>query len=430
MMDGEKREMAMKKTFVVLVLLTALVGTAFIGCSRKADSAKGVEITLMQNKPEIDDALKAYAVVWGEKTGNTAVIKSVGGGSSITLGQQLRADFAAGDMPDIYIIAGIEDYKEWEANILDLSGEKWIKETSVAFTVDGKVYGFPVAVEGWGMAYNEDVLKKGGIDPASLVNYACYKAAFEKLDSMKAELGIDSVVSMAASIDMGWVTAHHNFNSLLSNGLPYGDKSVVDQMLSGKIDDTRLREYADWVELLFMYADQAILTTGNYDAQVGAFATGKAAFLHQGNWTDPNMKAANATFNMAFAPHGSMKKATDGIFVAAPSFYVINSESENIDAAKQFLNDMVFTSEGQDFMVNKAGMIPAYANVKLNPAGLLSKSVQNWAAMGKVYSWNQYNFSTDFRDLTLSPIYNQFANGSIDKAKFMELFKAAVAGLK
>jgi raffinose/stachyose/melibiose transport system substrate-binding protein len=60
-----------------------------------------------------------------------------------------------------------------------------------------------------------------------------------------------------------------------------------------------------------------VLLTGNYDAQVGAFATGKAAFLHQGNWTDPNMKSANATFKMAFAPHGSMEKATDGIFVAA-----------------------------------------------------------------------------------------------------------------
>ena len=101
-----------------------------------------------------------------------------------------------------------------------------------------------------------------------------------------------------------------------------------------------------------------------------------------------------------------------------------------IEAAKQFLNDMVFTSEGQDLMVNQAGMIPAYANVKLNPAGQLSKSVQKWAGEGKVYSWNQYYFTGDFRDLTLAPIYNQFANGSIDKAKFIELMKDAFAGLK
>jgi len=418
----------MNKFLVVLVLLSVLAGAAF--AAGASDSAKGVEITVMQNKPEIDAMLKDYALVWGEKTGNTAVIKSVGGSSSITLGQQLKADYAAGDLPDIFIIAGVEDYKEWEGVILDQSGEAWTKETSVAFKMNGKTYGFPVAVEGWGMAYNADMLKKAGIDPSSLVNYAGFKTAFEKLDSMKAELGINSVVSMAAGPEMGWVTAHHNFNSLLSNGLAYGDLSVVNDLLAGKVDAKRLIEYADWVELLFMYADKAVLTTGGYDAQVGAFATGKAAFLHQGNWTDPNMASANATFEMAFAPHGSMHAATDGIFVAAPSFYVINKDSKNVEAAKAFLNDMVFTDEGQDFMVNKAGMIPAYANVKLNPAGQLSQSVQKWAAEGKVYSWSQYYFTGDFRDLTLAPIYNQFANGSIDKAEFISLMTAALEGLK
>jgi raffinose/stachyose/melibiose transport system substrate-binding protein len=296
--------------------------------------------------------------------------------------------------------------------------------------VDGKVVGFPVAIEGWGMAYNADMLKKAGIDPAGLTNLGAYRAAFEKLDSMKAELGINSVVSMAAGPEMGWVTAHHNFNSLLSNGLPYGDRSVVDDLLDGKVDEKRLQDYVDWVDLLFKYADKTVLTIGNYDAQVGAFATQKAAFLHQGNWTDPNMKAANATFDMAFAPHGSMSTDTDGIFVSAPAFYVINSKSDNIEAAKQFLNDMVYTEEGQDFIVNKAGMIPAFGNITMKPSGSLSISVQDWSAKGKVYSWMQYNFSTDFRDQTLAPIYNQFANGAIDKAKFYSLLKGALEGPK
>ena len=416
----------MKRFFTVLLVL-AIAMSVYAGGAGETGGAS--TITLMQNKPEIDAQLKAYADIWKQKTGNTAVIKSVGGSSSISLGQQLKADYAAGDMPDIFVIAGLEDYKEWEDIILDLSNEDWVAKTSVAFTFDGKVYGFPVAVEGWGMAYNADLLKKAGIDPATLVNYDAYKAAFAKLDGMKKELGIDSVVSMAAGPEMGWVTAHHNFNSLLSNGLPYGSKEVVDQLLAGQVDAKRLNEYADWVELLFKYADKAVLTTGNYDSQVGAFAAGKAVFLHQGNWTDPNIQAAGATFKMAFAPHGSMKANTDGIFVAAPSFYVINKESKNIEAAKKFLSDMVNTAEGNDYMVNKAGMIPAFSNVTLNPTGQLSKSVQEWSAKGKVYSWNQYYFTGDFRDLTLAPVYNQFANGQINKAKFVELLTAAFKGL-
>jgi raffinose/stachyose/melibiose transport system substrate-binding protein len=133
---------------------------------------------------------------------------------------------------------------------------------------------------------------------------------------------------------------------------------------------------------------------------------------------------------MAFAPHGSMAAKTDGIFVSPPSFYVINKNSKNIAAAKKFLNDLVFTEAGNKYIVQGAGMIPAFSNIKLSPTGQLSQSVQAWAAAGKVYSWNQYYFTGDFRDKTLAPIYNQFATGSITKAQFIDLLTKAFQGLK
>jgi raffinose/stachyose/melibiose transport system substrate-binding protein len=408
----------MKRLFTVLVVLMIAGALAAQG------------ITLEQNKPEIDSFLKAYAATWSTANNVSVTIKSVGGSSGTDLGTQLKADLAAGDMPDIFVISGIEDYNEWANLTLDLSGEKWVKDTNVAFKVGGVVYGFPVAVEGWGLAYNADILKKAGVNPAALVDYAGYKAAFAKIDAQKDKLGIKSVVSMAAGLDMGWVTGDHDFNALLSNGLPYGDKSVTKDLLAGKVDAKRLSQYADWVELMFKYADKAVLTTGNYDSQVGAFAAGQAAFLHQGNWVDPNMAQAKATFKMAFAPYGSMAAKTDGIFVAAPSYYVINKNSKNVAAAKKFLNDLVYTEAGNKYMVVDAGMIPAYKNVKLSPSGQLSSSVQAYAASGKIYSWNQYDFTNDFRSKTLAPIYNQFATGSITKAQFVDLMTKAFQGLK
>jgi raffinose/stachyose/melibiose transport system substrate-binding protein len=417
----------MRKAFLVSVVLLGLAGLLFAGGAQ--EGAAKAPLSLLQNKPEIDAQLKAYAAVWSQASGIPMSIKSAGGTSN-AMGPQLQADYAAGDMPDIFVIQGPEDYKQWQSAILDLSGQKWVSDTSVAFKQDGKVYGFPVAIEGWGLAYNGDLLQKAGIDPSTLVDYGAYKAAFEKLDSMKSQLGINAVVSMAASSEMSWVVTDHNFNSLLSNGLPYGDLSVVNALLAGKVDQTRLTQYADWVELLFKYADQSILTTGNYDAQVNAFATQKTVFLHQGNWVDPNMKAAGATFKMAFAPQGSLTTPTNGIFVAAPSFYVINSKSKNIAGAEKFLNDMVYTSAGQDFMVNKAGMIPAFKNVDLQPAGQFSRSVQAWAKAGKIYSWDQYFFSSDFRSQILGPIYNQLATGQIDEPKFIQLMTAAFQNRK
>ncbi|HUX21159.1 MAG TPA: ABC transporter substrate-binding protein [Spirochaetia bacterium] len=419
----------MRKILITLILIAAMAGMVFAGGSQEGTSSKSSPITLMQNKPEIDAALKAYGAEWSKTSGIPITIKSIGGTSN-GLGQQLQADFAAGDMPDIFVIQGPEDYKQWESIVLDLSNQKWVSETSVPFKQDGKVYGFPVSIEGWGLAYNADLLKKAGVDPKSLVDYPAYKAAFEKIDSMKAQLGIDAVVSMAASSGMSWVVTDHNFNALLSNGLPYGDMSVVNALLNGNVDQSRLQQYSNWVELLFKYADQTILTTGDYNAQVNAFATQKTVFLHQGNWVDPNMKQAGVTFPMAFAPQGSMNTPTDGIFVAAPSYYVVNSKSKNVAGAEQFLNDMVFTKAGQDFIVKKADMIPAFKNIDLQPSGQLSQSVQAWMKAGKIYSWNQYSFSGDFRSQTLGPIYNQLATGQINEAKFVDLMTTAFKNRK
>ena len=407
----------MKKLIILISML--LVAFSLTGCAPK----KTVEITFKQNKPEIDAQLQAFAAAYEEETGVKVNIVSCGG-SSCSLGDMLRSDYAADEMPEIFPIDGIEAYNEWATIIDDLSGEEWVKDTDVAFKVDGKVVGFPVSIEGWGMAYNADLLEEAGVDPATLTNYDAYMAAFAKIDGMKAELGIDSVVSMAAGPGMYWVTAHHNFNSLLSNGLPYGDRSVVDALLEGDIDDTRLNEYADWVNLLFTYADNTVLTTGNYDSQVGAFLNQKAVFLHQGNWVDGNLTAA--TFDMAFAPHGSSKTATDGIFVSAPAWYVVNKDSENAQAAKDFLEFMVYNEIGQKYMVEEAGMIPAFKNVTLEPTGKLSKSVMAWAKAGKIFSWQQYNFTGDFRDNTLGPIYNQLASKEATIEEFKALLKKAL----
>jgi raffinose/stachyose/melibiose transport system substrate-binding protein len=43
----------------------------------------------------------------------------------------------------------------------------WVEDTDFAYVGDdGKIVGFPVAVEGFGLGYNADILEKAGIDPA------------------------------------------------------------------------------------------------------------------------------------------------------------------------------------------------------------------------------------------------------------------------
>lgn len=415
----------MKKSFALVMVLMLIVST-LAGCTQPAKADQSVVI--YQNKVEIGEQLTAFAALYEKETGVKVTVKTSGGDSPYA--ENLKAEFQSDRQPDIFVIEGLGGYKTWESKLATYEGDEWINLTDLEFTVGGKVYGFPVAVEAWGMAYNVDLLNKAGVDPATLTSQEGYRAAFEKIDGMKEELGIKSVVAMAAGPDMRWVTGLHNFNGYLSAGLEYGDTTVLDKLNNGEADIPRLTEYADWVELLFQYADKSVLLTGNYDAQVGQFGTGEAVFVHQGNWIDPWLASNGITFPMAYAPHASVKGEFDGIFIGAPSFYVINKDSTNQEAAKAFLNYMATSEAGHNYMVKEAKMVPAFTNVTLKPEAPLSANVTEWLAKGTAYTWLQNDMPDGFGMGTIGPLYESFAKGDMTKAEFIDQLATKISEIK
>jgi raffinose/stachyose/melibiose transport system substrate-binding protein len=418
----------MKKSYALLLMSLVLTISLLAGCTTSSNE-EDMSVVIYQNKVEIGEQLTAFAKQYEEATGNKIIVKTTGGDTPYQ--DSLKAEFQSDREPDIFVIEGMGGYNTWGSKIIEFTDDEWIDLTDLEFTVDGKVYGFPVSVEAWGLAYNKDLLEKANIDPATLTNIDAYKDAFAKIDAMKDDLGIDSVVAMAAGPDMRWVTGLHNFNGYLSAGLPYGDRTVLDKLNNGEADMQRLTEYADWVELLFKYADKSVLLTGNYDSQVGQFATGKSVFIHQGNWIDPWLVQNGVDFPMGFAPHASVKGEHNAIFIGAPSFYVINKDSKNIEVAKDFLNYMATTEEGHNYMVNEAKMVPAFNNVTLKPTTPLSASVTEWMAVENgSYTWLQNDMPDGFGMGTLGPIYESYAKGDLDKEGFIEQIARAIEALK
>ncbi len=407
------------KKLIAIVLTLALMMTA---ASALAD------IVIVQNKVEITSQMEDFAKLYEQKTG--VPVKVITGGGSSDYNTVLKAEMQSGREPDIFVIEGPSSYELWKDKIADQTGAEWTQYTGAAYMVDGKAVGFPVAVEGYGMAYNKSILDKAGIDPATLTTYDAYAAAFEKLDSMKAELGLDMVVSMVAGTTTGmtWVTGLHNFNVYLTVGLERGDTTIIDKVLKGEVDEERFHQYCQYVALIFKYSDPDMLLNGTQDSQLAAFANGKAAFYHQGNWMDPSLAPLNPDFEIGYAPHAFLHEETDGILVDAPSWYVVN-ENGNKDEALAYLNFLATSEEGADYMVNKAAMVPAFTNVTLAPATPLSKSIMEWNAAGKTYSWQQYKLPDGFGMGTLGQYYELLASGAIDVDTFEAMMKEAIAGI-
>ena len=106
------------------------------------------------------------------------VASTLGGGADY--GGALKAKLTAGQMPTIFQFEGKGGYDLWKDYILDMTDADWAKDTDLAyFDPDGKTVGFPVAMEGFGLGYNADILEKAEIDPDTLTTFSAVIAAFE-----------------------------------------------------------------------------------------------------------------------------------------------------------------------------------------------------------------------------------------------------------
>lgn len=430
---------------IVSVLLSVLLIASLCGCATSQQatgsgstgdpaatgasqpSGDRTTIKLLNGKIEIDEQLRNYAALYEEQYGVRVEVESVAGADVTTY---LTSYLVSGEMPDIFYFGGESDYQILKEYMADLSDQSWAEETFAAFTGEnGEVVGFPYAVEGFGMVYNADILNQAGIDPAGLTTIDAYRAAFETLESKKEELDIDAPVSMASSIAAGcsWITGMHQTGIYLGQGLEADDDSLLQLMKEGKVDKERLNQYAEWEALICQYADPYVLQSGSYDEQIALWATGKTAFICQGNWIDPSVASYNIDFECGIASPAFSKEETEGIIVFPPSWWAIYKDTPNMEVCKDFLDNIAHTEEGQQCLVVDCGMVSPFDFCQLAPDAPLAKSLMNWVSTGKTYPWYA-NAMPSGMDASIAAIYELLANGTIDAQGFSDQVESLVAG--
>jgi len=396
-------------------------------------TAKSAEVSkdairIVNGKIEIDKQLKAVAKKYQEETGQEVSIESLGGGVDIQ--GQIKSYFAADNMPDIFVIGGDGDYANWENYVADLGDTAFAKDTDFAYKDDktGKVVGFPYAVEGYGITYNADILEKAGIDPKTLVNYDSFKAAFEKIDSMKDELGLSAVASVAAeSGQMYWSTGNHMFGYYISGGLKRDDNKYFDMLMEGKLDTDRMTEFADFVKLLFQYSDPQVLISGTYDDQLALWAKGKTAFITQGNWVDPSLPDYDVKFKCGIAPLAFTKADMPQVLADCPSWWCVYKDGKNVEGCKKFLDYLATTEEGQNALVKEAGMISPYKSSKIEPTTPLAVSLKTYVDSGNTSSWAWSNMPEGIAQNALGVVFESYAKGDIDTPQFVQVMQSTLA---
>lgn len=422
----------MNKKIVSLILSVGMiVSLTACGGTEKNDNSgtkksSGETIRLLNGKIEIDTALKKYAKEYEKKTGQKIEIESIGGDSEAST--VLKGYVASDNIPDIFIFE-IGSDMPFNEYMEDLSDCKFASQTDYAYKdKDGKVLGFPYSIEGYGVTYNADILNKAGVDPATLVNYKGWEEALDTIEVKKDELGLSAVCSVAAeSGGMWWSCATHLWGYYVSGGLKPGDTTNLDKIWKGELSNDRLLQFAKFTNMLFDHSDQNVLVSGSYDDQLALFAQGKAAFITQGNWIDPELPNYDVNFGLGIAPYAFTEEDMIGIESDAPSFWAINKKSKNVDACKEFLDEIALSEDGQNCLVKEGGLISPFKDTKVEVDLPLAKAVNSYVENGNTYPWIHFASPDGLSNNILAPAFELMAKDELDPQGFVDTLDKNVA---
>ena len=378
-------------------------------------------VRLLNGKPEINDQMQALAAKYLEETGNVLTVETIGGDTNAS--DELKKMYQADNMPDIFVIEA-NQAANWDGMLADLSGEEWTNKTGFEL-VDSTMgtIGFPYTVEATALGYNADILAKAGIDPSTLTSPDAWKAACETLDSKKDELGITAVFGWCADpTNLGWSSGTHVFGQYLDAGLKADDTTYIDLLNDGgKIDEARMKNFAEFIGMMNQYSDPALLVDGTYDNQVAGFKEGKYVFITQGNWCVTSPEDVN--FECGFAPY-AFEDGINTIIAGPPSYWVAYSDG-NVEGAKAFFNWCAGDS-AQNILVNDAGLVSPFDDCQYEAVNPFYKSMNSYITAGNYSGWHTMLKKDGLQNETCN-VFADYAKGKLDADGFVSTMAQVIS---
>ncbi len=387
MMEGYK----MKKSFS-LILATVLAMSTLAGCSSSGEksSKEGNSgnkqkqvVTMIQNKVEIQEQLEAAAKDFN-KSQNQVEVKILGSAGD-DLMKLLQSQFASNPekAPTIFTAGSGSEFEKFFNYMAPLDSSNASKKISKGQAddamKDGKLYGLPVAIEGFGLIYNKTIFKEAGVNAEDIKSVDDLVKACEKLEKVK---GVEHAIAFGKETYFKFM---HPFNWPFAVMKDY--KGTIEKVKSGELKLKDIPELKQYVQDLDKLKSHTNLAKDTYDDQVAGFAQGKFAIIHQGNWAQTIINDYKVDFEYGMMPMPF--NGNDSISVGNTNYFRINkyATKEQQEGAIKFL-DWLFTDKaGQEYVTEKFKLIPAYDGFSTDKLDPLSQEVSKYSQEGKTVPW-------------------------------------------
>ena len=350
----------------------------------------------MNTKAEIQVALEKMGAAFEEKSGvHVEVMPVTDGDSPYT---KMVSLYNSGNPPTLAILDTTDVIALAEEKAADLTEEPWTAEAEEYLTrINGKVYSFPLCIEGRGLIYNKKVIEGAlgeEFDPESVTTLDEFVELLDRL----VDAGIEKPVSLAKE---DWSLGAHHLQYIYEtyDGTSEGAAKIIEELKNG---DVKVESYDRVYELLDMFdvlkkynVAKGDPLGADYDEMAIALADGKTAFWFNGNWAWPNLEEAGAESEdeYGFLPYFMNNDPDDFVnskIQASPSKQVmmdsiVATEKEQA-AAKEFLNWIVYSEIGQQMLVKTCNVIPPFINNPYEPADPLSRDIYERVQAGEAFN--------------------------------------------
>lgn len=413
----------MKKKLLAMMLATAM-GLSLVACGGESgdsgngggsgSSGDGVSITIFNSKSEIQSQFEAMAEEYSKSKGVDVEIYY----SNDTVAAHMATKYSANDPYTISMVDAKDVYSLAEEHALDLSGEKWVANTNYAISVGGKVVGFPVCIEARGLIYNAEAIE--GVTGKEF-NPDDYKTT-DAFKGLLDELVAGGMTAPTGIMKEDWSLGAHFLCEV------YEEQDDVEAYISALHAGTAdLANNAKWnakmdtFDLLKQYnyaANSPVAAEREVTEQ--KLAEGEIAFMFGGNWDWAVLNAYDYSEKMGMMP--VPQNASDGSnekLVGGGSKYLFidssdNTSEEQRQAAKDFLNWLVFEADGNAFLTEQCALVPAFSNVNADALDPLSASVKKYADEGKLI--DNYNYMPDDHYSKCGASFQKYLADQIDRA--------------
>ncbi len=411
--------MKIVKRLSAIMLILAIVLGLFAGCKKKDEATV---IRFLNFKPEIATKYSELAKIYEQEKGIKVVIETAAEG---TYESQLASKISTSEAPTIFQVNGPVGYKSWKdycANLKDTDLYKHLTDKSLALSTNDGVWGIPYVVEGYGIIYNDAIMKKYfALDSKKtsytsmdeINNFAALKSVAEDMQANKDKLGIKgtfAATSLKSGDDWRWQThlanvpIYYEFN-----------KNKVD-LTSDAVKKISF-EYSDNYKNIFdLYINNStvepkLLGSKIVDESMAEFALGQCAMVQNGNWAwsqiseveGNTVKATDIKYLPIYT--GMTGEEKQGLCIGTENFFCINSKATEAEqkAAADFLYWLFSSEKGKEYVTNELGFIAPFDTFKDDekPTDPLAKEVIKWMEKDGVETvpWNFTLFpSQTFKD--------------------------------